>query len=411
MYTKIKNPYISKQPLGEEQSFVRMDTEATSATRSSFELESEVKPRLFRDVLVLTNLHLLPHRIRNYDSIISYIKLLSNIYQYLTMKPQTPPIELEETRHLDSTLRPDSFSDYIGQEVIKKNLHILLTAAKERNTPPEHILLYGPPGLGKTTLAHLIAKELGANLKLSSGPAIMKVGDLAAILTNLTPGDVLFIDEIHRLNKLIEEVLYPAMESGKLDIVIGKGPSARTIQLDLPPFTLIGATTRISLLSSPLRSRFSGGVYRLQYYTEEEIATIVTNSATILGTNLPSDAAFEIAKRSRFTPRIANYYLKRARDYAQVHKALIDKDVVDTSLSLLEIDEYGIGTSERIILECLVNVFNGGPVGLNTLAAATGEEEATIADVTEPYLLQIGMIERTARGRKATDKALRKFKK
>ncbi len=327
------------------------------------------------------------------------------------MTKQTPPIELEETRHLDSTLRPDTFSDYIGQEVIKKNLHILLTAAKERNTPPEHILLYGPPGLGKTTLAHLIAKELGSNLKLSSGPAIMKVGDLAAILTNLTPGDVLFIDEIHRLNKLIEEVLYPAMESGKLDIVIGKGPSARTIQLDLPPFTLIGATTRISLLSSPLRSRFSGGVYRLQYYTEHEIATIVTNSAAILGTNLPEDAALEIAKRSRFTPRIANYYLKRARDYAQVHKAIIDKDIVDTSLSLLEIDEFGIGTSERIILECLVNVFNGGPVGLNTLAAATGEEEATIADVTEPYLLQIGMIERTARGRKATEKAMTKFKK
>ncbi len=327
------------------------------------------------------------------------------------MTNQTPPIELEETRHLDSTLRPDTFSDYIGQEVIKKNLHILLTAAKERNTPPEHILLYGPPGLGKTTLAHLIAKELGANLKLSSGPAIMKVGDLAAILTNLTPGDVLFIDEIHRLNKLIEEVLYPAMESGKLDIVIGKGPSARTIQLDLPPFTLIGATTRISLLSSPLRSRFSGGVYRLQYYKEDEIATIVTNSATILGADLPYDAALEIAKRSRFTPRIANYYLKRARDYAQVHKAIIDKDVVDTSLSLLEIDEFGIGTSERIILECLVNVFNGGPVGLNTLAAATGEEEATIADVTEPYLLQIGMIERTTRGRKATEKAMTKFKK
>ncbi len=327
------------------------------------------------------------------------------------MTNQTPPIELEETRHLDSTLRPDTFSDYIGQEVIKKNLHILLTAAKERNTPPEHILLYGPPGLGKTTLAHLIAKELGANLKLSSGPAIMKVGDLAAILTNLTPGDVLFIDEIHRLNKLIEEVLYPAMESGKLDIVIGKGPSARTIQLDLPPFTLIGATTRISLLSSPLRSRFSGGIYRLQYYKEDEIATIVTNSATILGADLPYDAALEIAKRSRFTPRIANYYLKRARDYAQVHKAIIDKDVVDTSLSLLEIDEFGIGTSERIILECLVNVFNGGPVGLNTLAAATGEEEATIADVTEPYLLQIGMIERTTRGRKATEKAMTKFKK
>lgn len=327
------------------------------------------------------------------------------------MTPNTPTIELEETRHLDSTLRPDKFSDYVGQEVIKKNLHILLTAARERNTPPEHILLYGPPGLGKTTLAHLIAKELNANLKLSSGPAIMKVGDLAAILTNLTPGDVLFIDEIHRLNKLIEEVLYPAMESGKLDIVIGKGPSARTIQLDLPPFTLIGATTRISLLSSPLRSRFSGGVYRLQYYNEEEISKIVKHSALILGTTLPDDAAEEIAKRSRFTPRIANYYLKRARDYAQVHKAIIDKDVVEASLSLLEIDEFGIGTSERIILECLVNVFNGGPVGLNTLAAATGEEEATIADVTEPYLLQIGMIERTARGRVATEKAVSHFKK
>jgi Holliday junction DNA helicase RuvB len=327
------------------------------------------------------------------------------------MNPEKIQNPLEETRHLDSTLRPSSFKDYIGQEVIKKNLHILLTAAKERGTPPEHILLYGPPGLGKTTLAHLIAKELGSNLRLSSGPAIMKVGDLAAILTNLTPGDVLFIDEIHRLNKLIEEVLYPAMESGKLDIVIGKGPSARTIQLDLPPFTLIGATTRISLLSSPLRSRFSGGVYRLQYYTEDEIATIVKKSGTILDTEVPDDAAYEIARRARFTPRIANYYLKRARDYAQVHKALLDKDVVDTSLSLLEIDEFGIGTSERIVLECLVNVFNGGPVGLNTLAAATGEEEATIADVTEPYLLQIGMIERTARGRKATEKAMLHFKK
>lgn len=322
-----------------------------------------------------------------------------------------PKIEVEETRHLDSTLRPEKFSDYIGQETIKKNLHILLTAAKERGTPPEHILLYGPPGLGKTTLAHLIAKELNANLKLSSGPAIMKVGDLAAILTNLAPGDILFIDEIHRLNKLIEEVLYPAMESGKLDIVIGKGPSARTIQLDLPPFTLIGATTRISLLSSPLRSRFSGGVYRLQYYEEAEIATIVKNSARILGTTVPDDAAMEIAKRSRFTPRIANYYLKRARDYAQVHKAIIDREVVDLSLSLLEIDKFGLGVAERMVMEALVNTFNGGPVGLGTLAAATGEEEATIEDVTEPYLLQIGMIERTPRGRKATEKALIYFKK
>jgi Holliday junction DNA helicase RuvB len=239
----------------------------------------------------------------------------------------------------------------------------------------------------------------------------MKVGDLAAILTNLTPGDVLFIDEIHRLNKMIEEVLYPAMESGKLDIIIGKGPSARTIQLDLPPFTLVGATTRISLLSSPLRSRFSGGVYRLQYYTEGEISTIVKHSANILGTSLPDDAAHEIAKRSRFTPRIANYYLKRARDYAQVHKAAIDGELVDTTLKMLEIDEFGIGVAERIILETLVNTFNGGPVGLNTLAAATGEEEATIADVTEPYLLQIGMIERTPRGRKATEKAFLHFKK
>ena len=328
-----------------------------------------------------------------------------------TMQSKPPVIEIEETRHLDSTLRPEKFSDYVGQEVIKKNLHILLTAAKERNTPPEHILLYGPPGLGKTTLAHLIAKELNANLKLSSGPAIMKVGDLAAILTNLTPGDVLFIDEIHRLNKMIEEVLYPAMESGKLDIIIGKGPSARTIQLDLPPFTLIGATTRISLLSSPLRSRFSGGIYRLQYYTEDEISTIVKHSATILGTNLPDEAAYEIAKRSRFTPRIANYYLKRTRDYAQVHKATIDEELVTTTLELLEIDEFGIGVAERIILETLVNTFKGGPVGLNTLAAATGEEEATIADVTEPYLLQIGMIERTPRGRKATEKAFLHFKK
>lgn len=322
------------------------------------------------------------------------------------MSPSPTPLVDQEVRHLDSTLRPNDFNDYIGQETIKKNLRILIDAALERGTPPEHILLYGPPGLGKTTLAHLIAKELGANIRISSGPAIMKVGDLAAILTNLTPGDVLFIDEIHRLNKLIEEVLYPAMESGKLDIVIGKGPTARTIQLDLPPFTLIGATTRISLLSSPLRSRFSGGVHRLQYYTENEIAAIVKKSAAILGTELNEEASLEIAKRSRFTPRIANYYLKRARDYAQVHKAIIDSDVVATSLEMLEIDEYGMGISERMILDAIINTFKGGPVGVGTIAAATGEEEATIEDVIEPYLIQIGMLERTPRGRKATEKAI-----
>jgi Holliday junction DNA helicase RuvB len=310
-----------------------------------------------------------------------------------------------DVRYLDSTLRPSSFSEYIGQETIKKNLNILLSAAKERKTPPEHILLYGPPGLGKTTLAHLIAKEIQANIKVSSGPAIMKVGDLAAILTNLTPGDILFIDEIHRLNKLIEEVLYPAMESGKLDIVIGKGPTARTIQLDLPPFTLIGATTRISLLSAPLRSRFSGGVYRLQYYTEDEIAEIITRSAKRLDTLLPLSAAKEIARRSRFTPRIANYYLKRARDYAQVNKAVIDAEIVDIALSMLEIDELGLGVSERMVLIAIIKTFNGGPVGLGTIAAAIGEEEATIEDVIEPYLIQIGMLERTTRGRKATEKA------
>jgi Holliday junction DNA helicase RuvB len=320
-------------------------------------------------------------------------------------------IEEVDVRHLDSTLRPSNFNDYVGQEVIKKNLHILLSAAQERNTPPEHILLYGPPGLGKTTLAHLIAKEINANIKVSSGPAIMKVGDLAAILTNLTPGDILFIDEIHRLNKLIEEVLYPAMESGKLDIVIGKGPTARTIQLDLPPFTLIGATTRMSLLSAPLRSRFSGGVYRLQYYTEAEIAEIITRSAKKLDAVLPLPAAQAIARRSRFTPRIANYYLKRARDYAQVHKAEIDAEVVDIALSMLEIDELGLGVSERMVLEAIITTFNGGPVGLGTIAAAIGEEEATIEDVIEPYLIQIGMLERTTRGRKATQKAVDFIKK
>jgi Holliday junction DNA helicase RuvB len=291
----------------------------------------------------------------------------------------------KEEGYLDNALRPSVWEDYIGQKVIKENLEILIKAAKERKNSPEHILFYGPPGLGKTTLANLVAKELNTNMRVTSGPAIMKVGDLAAILTNLGEGDVLFIDEIHRLNKLIEEVLYPAMESGKLDIIIGKGPSARTIQLDLPNFTLIGATTRISLLSSPLRSRFSGGIHRLQYYNEKEIAQIIKNSAKILNTKITDEAANEIAKRSRFTPRIANYFLKRCRDYAQVNKAIIDIDVVNNTLKMLEIDELGLGIAERMLLNTLVNTFADKPVGLNTLAASIGEEENQKYVRDEPY--------------------------
>lgn len=310
-----------------------------------------------------------------------------------------------EDGHLDHTLRPGRWDDYVGQETIKKNVKILIQAADEREHPAEHLLFYGPPGLGKTTLAHLISKETGRQIRSTSGPAIERVGDLASILTNLSPGDILFIDEVHRLNKMVEEVLYPAMESGVIDIVIGKGPSARSVQLDLPAFTLIAATTRISLLSSPLRSRFSGGVFRLEFYTIEEISKIINRSAQILGIEIPEDATREIAVRSRKTPRTANYFLKRCRDYAQVNKSPLDKKSVREALSLLGVDEAGLNEVDRGILKTMIEKFDGGPVGLSTLAAATSEEEGTIEEVIEPYLMQEGFIERTPRGRMATKRA------
>lgn len=312
---------------------------------------------------------------------------------------------------LDQTLRPTSWNDYIGQEQIKKNLKILLGAAKERTHAPEHVLFYGPPGLGKTTLAHLIAREIGSGIKVTSGPAIEKIGDLASILTNLTPHDVLFIDEIHRLNKTIEEVLYPAMESGVLDIIIGKGPSARTIQLELPPFTLIAATTRMALLSAPLRSRFSGGVFRLEFYTEKEISLIVKRSAKLLEVECEEEAVLEIARRSRATPRTANYLLKRCRDFAQVAKKKLTLNAVTEALTLLGVDNLGLAPADRQMLEVLADKFGGGPVGLTTIAAALSEDEGTVEEVHEPYLMQLGLLERTARGRVVTERGFKHLNK
>jgi len=324
----------------------------------------------------------------------------------------TKTISRDEGSNLDQTLRPQTWEEYIGQNKIKENLRILLTAARERGHAAEHVLLYGPPGLGKTTLAHLIAKTLGTNMRTTSGPAIERVGDLAAILTNLSPGDVLFIDEIHRLSKSIEEVLYPAMESGVLDIIIGKGPSARTVQLDLPPFTLVAATTRISMLSAPLRSRFSGGTFRLEFYSEDEIAAILTHSALVLKIKTNPEIMQVIAGRCRATPRTANYLLKRCRDMAQLEGGSLTIDIVNKTFSLLEIDALGLSGPDRAVLEAILYKFNGGPVGLNTIAAATGEEQSTIEDVIEPYLIRLGLLERTPRGRitnQKTTEHLNKF--
>ncbi len=312
---------------------------------------------------------------------------------------------------LDQNLRPTDLAEYIGQSSVKENLKILMQAAKQRGEILEHLLFYGPPGLGKTTLAFIIAKEMGVNIKVTSGPTIERAGDLASLLTNLSEGDVLFIDEIHRLNKIVEEVLYPAMEDGVLDIMIGKGPGARSIRMDLPKFTLIGATTRIGLISSPLRDRF-GATYRLEYYTETDLQKIINRSAKILNAEINKEAAMELAKRSRFTPRIANRLLKRVRDFAQVggHDT-ISLQAARGALELLEIDELGLDKNDRRILDVLIDKFRGGPVGLNTLAAATGEEEDTITDVHEPFLIRLGMLVRTPKGRQATESAYQHLNK
>ena len=307
-----------------------------------------------------------------------------------------------EDNDIEYSLRPKILDDYIGQDKVKENLAVYIQAARGRGEALDHVLLYGPPGLGKTTLAGVIANEMGVNLRVTSGPAIEKQGDLAALLTNLQEGDVLFIDEIHRLNRQVEEVLYPAMEDGALDIIIGKGPSARSIRLDLPHFTLIGATTRAGQLSAPLRDRF-GVIFRLEMYTNEQLASIVKRSADILNIPVDEKGAMEIASRSRGTPRIANRLLKRSRDFAQVkYDGIISREAAIDALERMEIDNLGLDNIDRILLTTMIKNYNGGPVGLDTIAAAIGEESVTIEDVYEPYLMQIGFLSRTPRGRCAT---------
>ncbi len=308
----------------------------------------------------------------------------------------------KEDEVLDSTLRPKKWLDYVGQEKIKENIRIIITAAKQRSQSPDHLLFYGNSGLGKTTLAYLVASEMGKNIRVTSGPAIERAGDLAAILTNLSEGDVLFIDEVHRMNKTIEEYLYPAMEDYKLNLILGRGPMARTMELKLPHFTIIGATTRPGLLSAPLRNRF-GATFQLNFYTKEDIEKIIERSAEILNIRVEPGAVKTIAERSRFTPRVANRLLKRVRDFAEVEgTGLITKEISDHALGFLEVDKMGLEPGDRKILLALIEKFNGGPVGLQSLAAAAMEEEDTILDIYEPYLMQCGFIERTPKGRIAS---------
>lgn len=305
----------------------------------------------------------------------------------------------------EETLRPKTFDGYVGQETLKANLHVAITAAQRRGEPIEHVLLYGPPGLGKTTMAGVIAAKMGTNVRVTSGPAIERAGDLASLLTNLGEGDILFIDEIHRLPKTVEEVLYPAMEDYGIDVMLGKGPSAKSIRLDLPKFTLIGATTRAGALGAPFRDRF-GLVHRLEFYSEDEMVQILQRSATILNVQLDPQAALELARRSRLTPRIANRLLRRLRDYAEVHgRGVITKEMAHKALDMLEIDALGLDASDRRLLMSIIEHYNGGPVGIDTIAALVSEERSTIEDVYEPFLMQIGFLERTPRGRKVTAKA------
>lgn len=310
-----------------------------------------------------------------------------------------------DEQQIEVTLRPQSFKEYVGQERLKKNLKLSIDAAKKRSEPIDHVLLYGPPGLGKTTMATVIANEMGASIRVTAGPAIERAGDLASILTNLQDGDILFIDEIHRLSRTVEEVLYAAMEDYKLDIVIGKGPAARSVRLDLPRFTVIGATTRTGALAAPLRDRF-GHIYRLEFYTPDEIARIITRSAGILGSKLEQSAAGMLSTRARLTPRIANRLLKRVRDYADVNgDGIIDTTTTAKALEMLEIDSMGLDPADRNMLSLMIDTYGDNPVGLATIAALTGDEATTIEDFYEPFLLQIGFIERTPRGRRATTRA------